>query len=131
MATQEHTLYLVDGSSYLFRAFYALPDLTNAAGEPTGAMYGVANMIRRWMKDHSPRYMAFVFDASGKNFRHDIYPDYKANRPPMPDELRSQIEPLLELIEALGIPILRVPELRQMMSLARWPGRRRSRASIP
>jgi DNA polymerase-1 len=108
MSTEDPTLYLVDGSSYLFRAFYALPDLTNSAGEPTGALYGVANMIRRWMKDHSPRYMAFVFDASGKNFRHDIYPEYKANRPPMPDDLRSQIEPLLALSEALGIPILRV-----------------------
>jgi DNA polymerase-1 len=109
MPTEDRTLYLVDGSSYLFRAFYALPELTNDAGEPTGALYGVANMLRRWMKDHSPRYMAFVFDASGKNFRHEIYPEYKANRPPMPDDLRGQIEPLLELIDALGIPILRVP----------------------
>ena len=108
-ATQRFVL--VDGSSYLYRAFHVpnLQRLTNASGEPTGAIYGVLNMVQKLLGDEDPEQIAVVFDASGKNFRHELYADYKANRPPMPDELRSQLEPLLETIEALGLPLLRVP----------------------
>ncbi|MFW6340433.1 MAG: DNA polymerase I, partial [Wenzhouxiangella sp.] len=97
-------LCLIDGSSYLYRAFHALPSLTNADGLPTGAIFGVANMIRRLVEEHAPERVAVVFDAPGRNFRHELLEDYKANRPPMPDELRVQIEPLHELIDAMGIP---------------------------
>lgn len=103
------TLYLVDGSSYLFRAYHALPALANAEGEPTGAMYGVANMLRRLLVEHQPEHIAVVFDAKGKNFRHEMFSDYKANRPPMPDDLRQQIKPLHDLIQAMGLPLLIVP----------------------
>jgi DNA polymerase I len=96
-------LCLVDGSSYLYRAFHALPSLTNAEGQPTGAIFGVANMLRRLGEQHDPERIAVVFDAPGKTFRHDVYEDYKANRPPMPDELRIQIEPLHELVDAMGL----------------------------
>ncbi len=99
-------LILVDGSSYLYRAFHALPPLTNSKGQPTGAVYGVANMLRKLRDEYEPEYMAVVFDAKGKTFRDDIYPEYKANRPPMPDELRDQIKPLHELVEAMGLPML-------------------------
>jgi DNA polymerase I len=102
-------LVLVDGSSYLYRAFHALPPLTNAQGEPTGAIYGVANMLRRLLKDYSPEHVAVVFDAKGKTFRDDLYADYKANRPPMPDELIAQVEPLHTLVKAMGLPVLVVP----------------------
>ena len=102
-------LVLVDGSSYLFRAFHALPKLTNSKGQDTGAIYGVINMINKLAKEYQPEHMAVVFDAKGKTFRNDMYEDYKANRPPMPDELRSQIEPLHELVEALGYPLIVVP----------------------
>ncbi|MDN5782018.1 MAG: DNA polymerase I, partial [Luteimonas sp.] len=101
-------LVLIDGSAYLYRAFHALPPLSNAAGEPTGALFGVVNMLRAHLKEQ-PEYLAFVVDAPGKTFRDDMYPDYKANRAPMPDELRAQIEPMMEIVQALGIPILRVP----------------------
>jgi len=100
------TLLLVDGSSYLYRAFHALPDLRNKAGEPTGAVYGVLNMLRRLRKDIPSEYSACVFDAKGKTFRDDIYPEYKAHRPAMPDDLAAQIEPLLECIRATGWPLL-------------------------
>lgn len=99
-------LILVDGSSYLFRAFHALPPLTNSKGQATGAMYGVANMIKRLIKDYSPEHIAVVFDAKGKTFRDELYSEYKANRPPMPEELSSQFKPLLEILEAMGLPIL-------------------------
>ena len=102
-------LVLVDGSSYLFRAFHAMPPLTNASGEPTGAIYGVVNMLKRLVKDYQPDEVAVVFDAKGKTFRNDLYKEYKANRPPMPDELREQIEPLHRLVEALGFPMLIEP----------------------
>ncbi|MDR5170373.1 DNA polymerase I [Methylobacillus flagellatus] len=102
------TLLLVDGSSYLYRAFHALPDLRNKAGEPTGAMYGVLNMLRRLHKDYPADYSACVFDAKGKTFRDDIYPEYKAHRPPMPDDLSRQIEPLHEAIKAMGWPLLMI-----------------------
>ena len=99
-------LVLIDGSSYLYRAFHALPPLSNAAGEPTGALFGVVNMLRGHLKE-KPEYIAFVVDAPGKTFRDDLYPEYKANRPPMPDELRAQVEPMMAIVSALGIPIIR------------------------
>ncbi len=105
------TLILVDGSSYLFRAYHALPKLSNSQGEPTGALVGVLNMLRKLSEDYHPEYMAVVFDAPGKTFRDQIYPAYKAQRPPMPEELRLQIGPLHEIIRALGLPLLVVPEV--------------------
>jgi DNA polymerase-1 len=106
----DDTLYLVDGSSYLYRAFHvpALQRLSNAEGQPTGALYGVINMVKSLLDSENPRHMAVVFDAPGKNFRHEMYADYKANRPPMPEELKSQIEPLKAFIRALGIPLIEV-----------------------
>lgn len=100
------TLLLVDGSSYLYRAFHAMPDLRNRAGEPTGAIQGVLNMLRRLHKDYPSDYSACVFDAKGKTFRDDIYPEYKANRASMPDDLRAQIAPLHETIKAMGWPLI-------------------------
>ncbi len=102
-------LVLVDGSSYLYRAFHAMPALSNAAGQPTGAIYGVVNMLRKLLKDYQPEYMAVVFDAKGKTFRDALFEDYKAHRPPMPEALEAQIEPLLEVIRAMGIPVLMEP----------------------
>jgi len=101
-------LVLIDGSSYLYRAFHALPPLTNAQGEPTGALFGVVNMLRATLKER-PEYVAFVVDAPGKTFRDDLYPAYKANRAAMPDELRAQVEPMCAIVHALGISILREP----------------------
>ncbi|HOY70475.1 MAG TPA: DNA polymerase I [Methylotenera sp.] len=100
------TLLLVDGSSYLYRAFHAMPDLRNSKNEPTGAIQGVLNMLRRLHKDYPSDYSACVFDAKGKTFRDDIYPEYKANRASMPDDLRVQIEPLFEAIKAMGWPLI-------------------------
>jgi len=100
------TLVLVDGSSYLYRAFHAMPALTNSKGEPTGAVYGVTNMLRRLLNDYDPAHVAVVFDAKGKTFRDDLYPEYKANRPPMPDDLRRQIEPIHAIVRAMGFPLL-------------------------
>ncbi|MEE7547158.1 DNA polymerase I, partial [Xanthomonas sp. Kuri4-1] len=100
-------LVLIDGSSYLYRAFHALPPLTNAQGEPTGALFGVVNMLRATLKER-PEYVAFVVDAPGKTFRDALYADYKANRPPMPDELRAQVQPMCDIVHALGIDILRI-----------------------
>lgn len=100
------TLLLVDGSSYLYRAFHAMPDLRNRQNEPTGAIQGVLNMLRRLHKDYPADYSACVFDAKGKTFRDDIYPEYKANRASMPDDLRAQIEPLFEAIKAMGWPLI-------------------------
>ena len=99
-------LILVDGSSYLFRAFHALPPLTNSKGQPTGAIYGVINMLKKLVAEYQPEHMAVVFDAKGKTFRNDLYKEYKAHRPPMPDDLRSQIEPIHQLVDALGYPRL-------------------------
>ena len=98
---------LIDGSSYLFRAFHALPPLSNAAGEPTGALFGVVNMLRDSLRQN-PVHLAFVLDASGPNFRHQLFPEYKANRPPTPPDLKAQIAPMIEIVEALGIAVLRV-----------------------
>ncbi|KTD46000.1 DNA polymerase I [Legionella rubrilucens] len=99
-------LILVDGSSYFFRAFHALPPLTNSKGKPTGAIYGVANMVKRLIKDYKPQHLAVIFDAKGKTFRDDWYPEYKAHRAPMPDDLSCQFEPLLMLLKAMGLPLL-------------------------
>ncbi|MFQ3222705.1 MAG: DNA polymerase-1, partial [Porticoccaceae bacterium] len=97
---------LVDGSSYLYRAFHALPPLTNSKGKPTGAVKGVINMMRRLQKDYPQSTLVVVFDAKGKTFRDDIYPEYKANRPSMPDDLRLQIQPIHQIIQAMGLPML-------------------------
>lgn len=100
---------LVDGSSYLFRAFHALPPLTNSKGHPTGAIYGVVNMLRRLLQDYDPKLVAVIFDCKEKTFRHDMYPEYKANRTIMPSELASQIQPLHEVIRAMGLPLIAIP----------------------
>lgn len=102
------TLLLVDGSSYLYRAFHAMPDLRNAEGAPTGAIYGMINMLRRLRQDYEAAYIACVFDAKGKTFRDDLYPEYKANRASMPEDLVRQIEPIHEVVRAMGWPILMV-----------------------
>ena len=102
----DKSLVLVDGSSYLYRAFHALPDLRSPAGEPTGAIYGVLNMLRRLVNDYKADFLGCVFDAKGKTFRDEVYPEYKANRQAMPDELAAQIEPLMEAIRAMGWPLL-------------------------
>lgn len=104
-------LILVDGSSYLFRAFHALPPLTNSKQQDTGAVKGVINMIRSLMKNYEDSNIAIVFDAKGKTFRSKIYTEYKANRPPMPDELRSQIQPIHQIIEAMGLPLLIISDV--------------------
>ncbi len=101
-------LVLVDGSSYLYRAFHALPPLSNSKGEPTGAVLGVINMLLKRLKEERPDLVAVVFDASGKTFRDALFEEYKANRTPMPDELRSQVQPLLDAVTALGLPLLRI-----------------------
>ena len=102
------TLLLVDGSSYLYRAFHAMPDLRNSGGVPTGAIYGMINMLRRLRQDYAADHIACVFDAKGKTFRDDMYPEYKAHRPSMPEDLARQIEPIHEVVRALGWPILMV-----------------------
>ena len=101
-------LVLVDGTGYLFRAFFALPPLTTSGGEPTGAVRGVLSMLYRLLDDYEPERIAVVFDAPGKTFRDDLYSDYKVNRPPFPPDLRAQIEPLLEAVEAMGLAVLRI-----------------------
>ncbi|VTU06664.1 DNA polymerase I [Actinobacillus indolicus] len=109
MATiAQNPLVLVDGSSYLYRAFHAFPPLTNKQGEPTGAMYGVLNMLKSLIAQVEPSHIAVVFDAKGKTFRDELFEQYKSHRPPMPDELRSQIQPLHAMIKALGIPLLSI-----------------------
>ncbi len=108
-ADEKPTLYLVDGSSYLFRAFHALPPLTSPQGMPTGVLYGMSNMLRKLKAQAGDQPVVVVFDAGGKSFRHELYPEYKANRPPMPEDLRRQIEPMLELVEIMGFPLIRVP----------------------
>ncbi len=106
--TPKAELVLIDGSSYLYRAYHALPNLTNSGGEPTGALHGVLNMINKLVRDEPDAHVAVVFDAPGKTFRDEIYADYKANRPPMPDDLRSQVQPILDAVTAMGLPLLRV-----------------------
>ena len=104
----ENPFILVDGSSYLYRAYHAFPPLTNSKGEPTGAMYGVLNMLRSLIIQYKPSHVAVVFDAKGKTFRDELYEEYKSNRPPMPDDLREQIEPLHEMVQAMGLPLLSI-----------------------
>src|SRR5262245_35879688 len=101
-------IILVDGSSYLYRAFHAMPSLATSNGFLTGAVYGVINMLRRLLNEYDPEYMAVVFDAKGKTFRDDLYEKYKANRAAMPNELIQQIEPIHKVIKALGLPILMI-----------------------
>ncbi len=101
-------LVLIDGSSYLYRAFHALPNLTNSAGEPTGALHGVVSMINKLVREQADAQVAVVFDAPGKTFRDDIFAEYKANRPPMPDELRSQVQPILDAVRFMGLPLLQI-----------------------
>ncbi len=109
METQLKKIFLIDGSSYLYRAFHAMPPLTTSKGLPTGAVKGVTNMLRNLRKENPDSYYLAIFDAKGKNFRHTIYPDYKANRPPMPMELREQLSPLKEICNAMGMPVIEVP----------------------
>ncbi len=104
--SQPKPLVLVDGSSYLYRAFHALPPLATSSGQPTGAVRGVASMLRKLLADYQPERMAVVFDAKGKTFRDELFEQYKAQRPPMPDELRAQVEPLYTLIRAMGLPLI-------------------------
>lgn len=106
--TKPKPLVLIDASSYLYRAFHALPPLMTSKGQPTGAVYGVINMVRKLLADYDPDFVALVFDAKGKTFRDDLYPEYKAHRPSMPDDLSVQVEPLHAIIQALGLPILMV-----------------------
>ncbi|MEE8427038.1 MAG: DNA polymerase I [Woeseiaceae bacterium] len=101
-------LVLIDGSSYLYRAFHALPSLSNSRGEPTGALHGVLNMINKLVREQPAERIAVIFDAPGKTFRDELYAEYKANRPPMPNELRAQVEPLIDAIRAMGLPLLRI-----------------------
>jgi len=109
MSKPNKHLVLVDGSSYLYRAFHAMPSLTNSKGVPTGAAYGITNMLRRLLADYDPSHLAVVFDAKGKTFRDDLYSEYKAHRPPMPDEMRQQLDAIRSLVKALGMPLLEVP----------------------
>src|SRR5271168_3889786 len=102
-------LILVDGSGYLYRAFHALPPLSNSKGEPTGAILGVLNMLNKMIKEESPDRIAVVFDAPGRTFRDDLFEQYKEHRPPMPDDMRSQVQPLYDAVAAMGLPLLRVP----------------------
>ncbi|MDD9195350.1 DNA polymerase I [Aliivibrio sp. S3MY1] len=104
----DNPFILVDGSSYLFRAYHAAPNFTNGDGQPTGAVYGVINMLRSLLKQFETDRVAVIFDAKGKTFRNEMYPEYKANRPPMPDDLRCQIEPLHKLIKAMGLPLISI-----------------------
>jgi len=106
VTAHDKPLVLVDGSSYLYRAFHAMPNLNNSRGQATGAIYGVVNMLRRLINDYEPEAMAVVFDAKGKTFRDDLYAEYKANRPPMPNELRGQIEAIHQIVRAMGLPLL-------------------------
>lgn len=107
-SSDQRPLILVDGSSYLYRAFHGMPNFSNSRGLPTGAVYGVVNMLRSLIQQYQPTHIGVVFDAKGKTFRDDLFSDYKAHRPPMPDELRQQIEPLYQIIEALGLPLISV-----------------------
>ena len=108
MMSEVKSLVLIDGSSYLYRAFYALPGLTAPSGQPTGAIYGVLTMLHKLIKDERPNMLGIVFDAPGKTFRHELFPEYKANRKSTPEDLIIQIEPLLTAIENLGLPLIRV-----------------------
>ena len=107
--SETRSLLLVDGSSYLYRAFHAAPPLTTSKGQPTGAIHVMLNMLQKTLREEQTDLVAIVMDAPGKNFRHAMYPEYKANRPPMPDDLRSQVDALNSAIGKSGLPFLRVP----------------------
>ncbi len=111
MSQEKPPVILVDASSYLFRAYHAMPPLTNSKGNPTGAIYGVINMMKKLITQYQPDYVAMIFDPKGKTFRNDLYDQYKANRPAMPDDLREQIAPLHELIKAMGVPLVIEPNV--------------------
>lgn len=108
---RKNCLVLIDGSSFLFRAYHAIPPLTSPQGAPTNAIYGVSNMLRKLLTDHPTEYIGVIFDAPGKTFRHALYDQYKAHRPPMPDDLRVQIEPLHRLIKTMGLPLIMLPDV--------------------
>ena len=112
---QESPIILVDGSWYLYRAYHALPPLMTSNKQPTGAVRGVVSMIKRILEEHPKSPLAIVFDAKGKTFRHDMYKEYKATRPPMPEDLVSQIEPIYKIIRALGIKLISVEGVKLMM----------------
>ena len=129
----DNTLVLVDGSYYLFRAYHAMPPLTNTAGEPTGVIFGVINMIKKHLVEGGPDYFAVIFDAKGKSFRNDLYKEYKANRPAMPEDLSVQIKPLHNLIRALGIPLLVVEDVEAddvIATLAKQAAKRKIKTII-
>ncbi len=111
MTNPNKTIFLIDGSSYLYRAFHAMPPLTTSSGLPTGAVKGVANMLRNLRNENPNAHYLAIFDAKGKNFRHTIYKDYKANRPPMPPELREQLAPLKSICNAMGMPVVEIPDV--------------------
>ena len=111
MNTQAKKIFLIDGSSYLYRAFHAMPPLSTSSGLPTGAVKGVVNMLRNLRKENPNAHYLSIFDAKGKNFRHDIYKEYKANRPPMPKDLREQLSPLKEICNAMGMPVIEIPKV--------------------
>ena len=111
MNTQAKKIFLIDGSSYLYRAFHAMPPLSTSSGLPTGAVKGVVNMLRNLRKENPNAHYLSIFDAKGKNFRHDIYKEYKANRPPMPKDLREQLAPLKEICNAMGMPVIEIPKV--------------------
>ena len=129
----DNTLVLVDGSYYLFRAYHAMPPLTNASGDPTGVIFGVINMIKKHLVEGGPDYFAVIFDAKGKSFRNDLYKEYKANRPAMPEELAVQIKPLHDLIRALGIPLLVIDDVEAddvIATLAKQAAKRKIKTII-
>ena len=111
MNMQAKKIFLIDGSSYLYRAFHAMPPLSTSSGLPTGAVKGVVNMLRNLRKENPNSHYLSIFDAKGKNFRHDIYKEYKANRPPMPEDLREQLSPLKEICNAMGMPVIEIPKV--------------------
>ena len=128
----ENLLLLVDGSSYLYRAYHALPNLTGPERFPTGAIHGFIAMLKKLRADHPAAHAACVFDAKGKTFRDDWYPDYKAHRSPMPEDLARQIEPIHEVVKLLGWPVLEVPGIEADDAIGtRWPLRAAQRASVP
>ena len=104
----KNRIFIIDGSSYLYRAYHAMPPLTSPTGHPTGAIKGVTNMLTTLKKDSEGSPIIVVFDAKGKTFRSDVYSDYKANRPPMPDDLREQLAPLKEICQAIGFPLIEI-----------------------
>ncbi|MDH4267678.1 MAG: DNA polymerase I, partial [Deltaproteobacteria bacterium] len=106
MSKKKPRLFLIDGSSYIYRAFFAIPHLSNSKGFPTNAIYGFTNMLLKILREQEPEYMAIAFDAPGPTFRHEVFGDYKANRPAMPENLRPQIPCIKEIVTALNIPVL-------------------------